>query len=274
MSSTYEPLEYTGERMVPEKAESDVYWEHIYRYRFAVPYVAGKRVLDIACGEGYGSAAFLKAGAVSVIGIDISEETCRHAREKYDVDARFGDAENIPLPDGSVDLVVSFETIEHVTHPAVFIAECFRILAPAGQIIISTPNKDVYRINGEQHNPYHCSEMTEDEFLRLMDGRFTGIGMFAQDFKFPATWLRERRAAVRAFCQRTRGLGRLTRIVQSQLEGGKHDTLQDRTGLGAVQQILTQHKSLLSKNSVYEVRKQQTGPEQATYIIAVARKRG
>ena len=118
------------ERMVPDEAHARVFWEHIERYRFAKEFVRGKRVLDIACGEGYGSAALVKAGAASVIGVDISPEICQHARDKYGLDARMGDAQAIPLQDRSIDLVVSFETIEHVDSPDMFIAECARVLSP------------------------------------------------------------------------------------------------------------------------------------------------
>ena len=81
-------LEFTGERMVPDAVDLDsqCYWEHIYRYRFASQYARGQRVLDVACGEGYGSAALSAAGAVSVVGVDISPDTVQHARKKYGID--------------------------------------------------------------------------------------------------------------------------------------------------------------------------------------------
>src|SRR5687767_6601798 len=96
-------MEDTGERMLPETTSAVTFWEHIYRYRFAARFVRGRRVLDIACGEGYGAAALLRAGAASVIGVDISEEACEHARQKYGIDARPGSAEQIPLPSQAVD---------------------------------------------------------------------------------------------------------------------------------------------------------------------------
>jgi 2-polyprenyl-3-methyl-5-hydroxy-6-metoxy-1,4-benzoquinol methylase len=82
-----------GERMVPEVSGGMTFWEHVHRYAFACRFVAGKRVLDIASGEGYGAAALQKAGAAHVIGVDVSESACFHARTKYGIDARPGSAE-------------------------------------------------------------------------------------------------------------------------------------------------------------------------------------
>src|ERR1017187_1344633 len=147
-------IEFTGERMVPEKADANTFWEHIYRYRFATTFVNGKKVLDIACGEGYGAAALMQSGATSVIGVDVSPEACEHATHRYGIKTRLGDAQNIPLENASVDTVVSFETIEHLARPEKFLDECVRVLAPGGQIIISTPNRDVYLLHAPQ-NPYH-----------------------------------------------------------------------------------------------------------------------
>src|SRR5690349_799341 len=130
-------LEPTAERMVPENSDLFTFWEHVYRYAFASRFVSGKRVLDIACGEGYGAAALQKAGAAQVIGVDISEAVCLHARNKYGIDARPGTAEQIPLLDRSIDVIVSFETIEHVPDPHRFLDECVRILVPGGRLIIS-----------------------------------------------------------------------------------------------------------------------------------------
>ena len=163
-------LDPTGERMVPESADTFTFWEHVYRYAFASRFVRGKRILDIACGEGYGAAALQKAGAAQVIGVDIDESVCLHARNKYGLDARPGTAERIPLPDKSVDVVISFETIEHVTSPNLFLDECARVLAPGGRLVISTPNKLILnQYLGGYKNPYHCSEMTPEELASAFE---------------------------------------------------------------------------------------------------------
>lgn len=172
-------MEFTGERMVPENAGAETFWEHIYRYRFAKKFVRNQRVLDIACGEGYGAAALLHAGASHVFGIDISANTCGHARSKYGLDVSAGDALNIPLQDRTVDLIVSFETIEHVDQPQKFLDECARILVPNGLLIISTPNRDVYSENGK-HNVFHKKELNLPEFVDLVSKKFDISRLYTQ----------------------------------------------------------------------------------------------
>jgi len=178
-------LPYTGERMVPELASQETVWEHLYRYKFAMARVVGKAVLDIACGEGYGTRALVEAGAGSVVGVDISEEVCAHARFKYGLDTRVGRAETIPLPSGSLDAVVSFETIEHIERPESFLSEAARVLRPRGLLIISTPNQAVY--GSAYANPFHCSEMNREQFLGVISRRFTTARLYGQCSRHPPT---------------------------------------------------------------------------------------
>jgi SAM-dependent methyltransferase len=207
-------LEPTNERMVPESSDLFTFWEHVYRYAFACRFVREKRVLDIACGEGYGAAALKRAGADHVIGVDVSESVCLHARSKYGLDARPGTAEQIPLPDNSVDVVVSFETIEHVPSPNRFLDECVRVLTAGGMLIISTPNKGIYTGPGGAQNPYHCSEMTEEEFSSALCSRFRDGRFYTQHPNFAPWW------SVRTFVSdntawgRVRGFRRLRRAIQ------------------------------------------------------------
>jgi SAM-dependent methyltransferase len=180
-------IEYTGERMLPEYSDENTFWEHINRYRFAAKWAKGKRVLDIASGEGYGSRGLLGAGARSVIGVDIDESACRHAAQKYQIDARVGSAEAIPVETGSIDVAVSFETIEHVPNPARFVQEILRVLASDGLLVISTPDKNLYSPPGKDPNPYHCSEMTREDFQALLHANFPTISFFGQR-PFAARW--------------------------------------------------------------------------------------
>lgn len=165
--------------MVPERADPATFWHHVYRYKFAIPYCRGRRVLDVACGEGYGCASIKEAGATLVTGVDVSGEACRHARDRYGVNAIEGSALDLPLCDASVDVVVSFETIEHLPDPGRFIDECARVLAPGGRIVMSSPNRDLYRLrNGI--NRFHCAELSEPELLRTVGRRFDVEGVFGQ----------------------------------------------------------------------------------------------
>jgi SAM-dependent methyltransferase len=180
-------MDNTGERMVPEYSDANTFWEHIHRYSFAAKWVRDKRVLDIASGEGYGCYGLLGAGAKSVIGVDINASACAHAARKYKIDVRVGSAEAIPLETGSVDVAVSFETIEHVPNPDRFVHEISRVLTPDGLFIISTPDKNLYSPPGKERNPYHCSEMAPEEFQTLLRSTFSKISLFGQR-PYSAKW--------------------------------------------------------------------------------------
>ena len=185
LENTPSSLEFTGERFVPEvEADhaADITTEHLHRYLIARELASGKVVLDIACGEGYGS-AMLAGVASRVIGVDISEEAVAHARRKYvndNLEYREGRADDIPLPDGSVDLVVSFETIEHHDKHAEMIAEIHRVLRPAGLLIMSSPDKREYSDVTGYSNPYHLKELYLEEFATLLGQHFQSVAMLGQ----------------------------------------------------------------------------------------------
>ena len=208
MGDDHGVINYT-ERMVPDEAHARTFWEHVERYRFAKDFVRGKRVLDIACGEGYGAAALAKAGAASVTGVDIASEVCEHARRKYGLDARTGNAQSIPLQDRSIDLVVSFETIEHVDAPAAFLGECARVLVPEGTLIGSTPNRPVYSGAGGL-NPFHRLEFDEREFVDLLRSRFRAVRLYTQFPQWAAWWSSRSLAAERSPWLRIKGFWRLS----------------------------------------------------------------
>jgi len=175
-------MKFTGERYVPTEA-GEIRHEHLHRYAWCARIVAGKDVLDIACGEGYGS-AMLAAQAASVIGVDIDEGTVRHATAAYrDVKGlRFqrGDAAEIPLEDNSVDLVVSFETIEHHERHREMMSEIRRVLRPKGVVVISSPNRDVYSSMSGQHNEFHVRELDFKEFDAALKEQFQTVSYFGQ----------------------------------------------------------------------------------------------
>lgn len=266
------PLSPTGERMVPESTDRFTFWEHVYRYAFACGFVPGKRVLDIACGEGYGAAALQRAGAAHVTGVDISEEVCQHARERYGIEARTGNAESIPLTNESVDVVVSFETIEHVPFPLRFLEECARVLAPGGRLIISTPNKPVYSGPGRPVNPFHCSEMTESEFTSALKKRFTGIRLYTQRPRSAPWW------SLRALAVDTEPgmgmLGRLRRSAQFRLfPRAVYDPTPEQRA-SVVEEILAASQRSAHVLNGYAVRsRSRWANEKATYFVATATRR-
>ena len=175
-------MDFTGERMIPEhNQDSEIYLEHMTRYLFASQLVNNKVVLDIACGSGYGSELLANAGAQEVVGVDISEETIAYCKERYqknNLNFICGSVESIPLPDMSVDLVVSFETIEHVDEKAQknFLREIKRVLKLEGIFIVSTPNTLV----SPPGNPFHINELTADDFHGVLKEKFSFVNFWYQ----------------------------------------------------------------------------------------------
>jgi len=171
-----------GERMVPQlHAATLMYSEHVTRYLAALPLVAGKRVLDIASGSGYGT-NLLAQSAAHVVGVDASQEAVTYATDVYGSDNsefHVGDATSIPLADRSVDVVVSFETIEHLEDYRAFVAEVDRVLADDGVFLLSTPND----LEFVQDNHFHLHQFTYDELVGLVRPRFAHIEPY-----FQATW--------------------------------------------------------------------------------------
>ncbi|GLQ48025.1 hypothetical protein GCM10007862_30760 [Dyella lipolytica] len=175
-------MEFTGERYLPT-LPGEIRHEHLHRYAWCRTLVEGKAVLDIACGEGYGS-AMLARRAASVIGVDISAEAVQHAMQTYagiaGLEYREGNAASIPLPDNSVDIVVSFETIEHHDKHVEMIDEIRRVLRPDGVLIMSSPNRPVYTEKAAHYNEFHVKELDFAEFDALLHARFQQVRYYGQ----------------------------------------------------------------------------------------------
>jgi SAM-dependent methyltransferase len=264
-----------GERMVPETSDRFTFWEHVYRYAFASRFVAGRRVLDIACGEGYGAAALQKAGAFHVIGVDVSEDACVHALKRYGLDARPGSGEQIPLADDSVDVVVSFETIEHVRNPGRFLDECARVLAPGGRLVISTPDKQVYSGRLGTRNRHHCAEMTEEEFASALRARFHDTHFYTQRPDSAALWSPRSLVCESTPWKRVRGFGRLRRAVQRRMfpEAVNDPTAEQRASVADV--ILGAARSSRNLLNPHVVRPWRSWHrEKSVYLVATALKHG
>jgi ubiquinone/menaquinone biosynthesis C-methylase UbiE len=177
-------LEFTGERIVPGKPPYIIYQEHINRYIFASRFVKNKIVLDVASGTGYGSNYLIENGAKKVIGLDISNDAITFSRKTYKKDhLNFiqGDATNLLFGDKSFNVIVSFETIEHLKDYRKFLIECKRVLKNDGVFICSTPNKKVSSAHTEKpFNPFHVKEFYPDEFYNLLNEYFTNIDLYGQ----------------------------------------------------------------------------------------------
>ncbi|PID52806.1 MAG: hypothetical protein CR972_00110 [Candidatus Moraniibacteriota bacterium] len=174
-------MKFTGERMIPEHNIKDkIYLEHVNRYVFASQFVKDKNVLDIACGSGYGSQILHDAGAKSVCGVDISQETIAYCQEKYpEITFAHGSVDAIPLEDYSVDVIVSFETLEHVDVcvQEKFMQEVNRVLRTDGILILSTPNALVYK----EENDFHVKELTPKELDILLKKNHLQYTLFFQE---------------------------------------------------------------------------------------------
>jgi ubiquinone/menaquinone biosynthesis C-methylase UbiE len=182
MTTKKKTLEDTGERMIPEFHEGLlIYAEHVTRYEAAKQLVKGKVALDIASGSGYGT-QILGQTAKKMYGVDVSKEAVAYAQKTFkspNVEYMVGDGVKIPLDDNSVDVVVTFETIEHIENYQQFIKEIKRVLKPDGLALISTPND----LEFAEGNHFHVHEFEYDELMKTVRKDFTYIDPY-----FQSTW--------------------------------------------------------------------------------------
>jgi SAM-dependent methyltransferase len=174
-----EYVEGTPARFVPDEMRGElVEAEHLSRYRWAAGLVRGCRVLDAGCGVGYGSVMLLEGGAREVIGVDIAEAVVEAASATGRPGLLFeqGDIGRLRHPDGSFDVVVCFEVIEHVADAQAVLAELARVLAPDGLLAISSPNRDAY-VPG---NPHHTREFTPYEFEDALSAIWPNVQLLRQ----------------------------------------------------------------------------------------------
>ncbi|MGH2876773.1 MAG: class I SAM-dependent methyltransferase [Solirubrobacteraceae bacterium] len=173
------PLQLTGERTLPDvPAENYWYRRHLAVYEWIGARTIGARVIDMACGEGYGSEV-LSRGAASVVGVDANPEAHEHARLRYRrQNLRFerGPVETHGEP-GAWDAVVFLQTIEHVQDPDGVLAHMRALLAPGGVAYVSTPNVLTLAPPGAERsgNPWHLREYRAAEFRRLCEGAFSDV---------------------------------------------------------------------------------------------------
>ena len=176
-------MEFTGERFIPG-TRGEIWVEHWHRYHFAARWVEGREVLDVACGEGYGTALLATRGATRVTGVDLSPQAVGHARSTYGSVPRteFVEASctKMPFADASFDLVVSFETLEHIESQREFVEEVARVLRPDGVFLLSCPNKLEYSDKRQFANEFHVKELYREELAALLSSRFPALQWYGQ----------------------------------------------------------------------------------------------
>jgi len=175
-------LAFTGERFIPG-VKGEIWIEHWHRYHFAARWAEGRRVLDVACGEGYGTALLARV-ATHATGADISAAAVGHAQRVY---ASLPNAEfvcapctRLPFADASFDVAVSFETVEHIAEQEAFVAELARVVKPEGVLLLSCPNKLEYSDKRGFTNEYHVKELYREELARLLAARFPHAAWYVQ----------------------------------------------------------------------------------------------
>ena len=184
----------TGERLIPGSSDPDLLNEHVARYKFAEQVATGKRVLDAGCGEGYGAASLAKVAA-AVFALDRAADAVRRGRDAYPgVAFARGDCEALPFAEGSLDLVVAFEVIEHLADWASLVRESARVLTRSGVFLVSTPNRPYYQSTRTEPNPYHVREFDHAEFRSALEETFEHCDIYTENHA-PAIALRGRREA-------------------------------------------------------------------------------
>jgi 2-polyprenyl-3-methyl-5-hydroxy-6-metoxy-1,4-benzoquinol methylase len=164
-------LPFTWERLIPNQIAPDPASQRLLEisflhYEIAARYVRNQRVLDIACGAGYGSQILQQAGASTVVGVDVSPESVGYAKQQYQVPGLefvCADADQFNWPE-RFDVVVSFQTLEHVDRPDQFLDRIHRLLAPQGQFFLSVPLYETRHID-----PYHLHAFNQQDIFLLLE---------------------------------------------------------------------------------------------------------
>ena len=167
------PLVLTGERTLPGIPHEN-YWfrRHEAAYLACVPFVTGAVVLEAGCGEGYGAAVFAQT-ARAVLALDYDDTTVAHVRNRYDrLPVARGDLQRLPIGDGRLEVVACLQVVEHLWDQPGFVAECARVLRPAGTLLITTPNRLTFSPGAQPGarplNPFHTRELAADELTELL----------------------------------------------------------------------------------------------------------
>ena len=190
------PLHLTGERTLPDVPEEN-YWyrRHLVVYEWIAQRAHGRKVVDLACGEGYGSSVLART-AQSVTGVDANPEAFEHARAKY-TEVTF-ERNMIELWQGDVDCVVFLQTIEHIQDPDGMLEHIKALIAPGGVAYVSTPNVLTLAPKGQTRsgNPWHVREYQPGEYRALCERHFANVDLLGL---FHARKLRAHQVAIERF---------------------------------------------------------------------------
>lgn len=199
--------------------------EHLFRYHQLETWIKrGERVLDLACGSGYGAAHLAQRTGAEIVGGDLSSEAIALCREtwRHVPNLRFEqvDGTSLPYDDNHFDKIVSFETIEHTASYCGLIAEFVRVLKPGGQLFISTPNRRISSPDGVVRNPYHTQEFDYNDLDGLLGPRFSRVQILGQAY---TRYMRpDFRASLGLLCERAlllRGIRKLPLRIQNAILG-------------------------------------------------------
>ncbi len=208
------PLELTGERTLPDVPEEN-YWyrRHLVVYRWIAERCRGARAIDMACGEGYGTAV-LAERASQVTGVDANPEAHEHARLRYTRPGLRFERALVEQFDGGApyDAIVFLQTIEHIRQPGELLARLASLLAPGGAAYVSTPNVRTLAPEGAQrsNNPWHVHEYTASEYAELLAPHFGSVELLGL---FHARKLRMHELALKLGWDRVHPALRATRRI-------------------------------------------------------------
>jgi SAM-dependent methyltransferase len=194
------PLELTGERTLPDVPEENYWYQrHLVVYEWIRAQIGGLRVVDMACGEGYGTEVLARSAA-SVVGVDANPEAHEHARLKYErpgVSFARDLVETYVPPEGA-DAVVFLQTIEHVTNPGELLDHFKAITAGSEHpaVFVSTPNVLTLAPEGAERsgNPWHVHEYRPEEYRDMLAEHFPTVELYGL---FHARRLRWHELAIR-----------------------------------------------------------------------------
>jgi SAM-dependent methyltransferase len=178
-----------AERLGPGQGLPPWVWaEHIARFQFAATMLTGKRVIECACGSGFGTRYLAAGGACEIRAFDVSQSDVANARREVSLETvtfEVADGRDLPCPSGWADVYVALETIEHIDDDDAFLREATRVLRPGGLFLCSTPNRQVTnagsRLSDKPVNPFHVREYSESEFVALLQRHFRELELHGQN---------------------------------------------------------------------------------------------